>query len=498
MLSRAAAFMAVALAYRLAWRFGGRAAGLVAAFGLCLSADFFVTGLRGYSEPLLIALAFAAIDQHLDGRRLEALALGAAAGLLRPEIWLLTGLYGLYLLVVDGPAARPPGAWRWSAAVVLLVAAAPGDLARARPARLGQRARVERDRADLAARQRGARREPRHHGLRAAPPTPSCCRSSCSRCCRSRSPTGAVSAAVLTMAGAALTWVIVVAVMAEGGFTGRRRYVILAAALMCVLAGIAVGWLAEELHVAAAAASCSPRVGVDPRGVRVLTGAHGLPAAAPRAPAGRPGQRAARRGRAPQEARAPSAGWGGPSSTRTLHTALAWQLDLPLERVTATWSRTSRRDRWHPPAVLFRAPAKLAGPRPALPPGQGVTIARAGRWRVVRVSAPLRPSRRRRRLAVRRRAALQPARHPPRALAEQLHERGQQHEPHDRRVEQHGDRRADAELARVHDRRGGEREEHGGHDERGAGDDPRGLPQAVVGSRRRSSPSARGPRPAGS
>ncbi len=104
MFARAAAFAAIFLAYRLAARFGGPVAGVVAAVGLCAGADFFVTGLRGYSEPLLIALAFAAIDRHLDGHRLAALAFAAAAGLLRPEVWLLTGLYGAYLLVIAGPA----------------------------------------------------------------------------------------------------------------------------------------------------------------------------------------------------------------------------------------------------------------------------------------------------------------------------------------------------------------------------------------------------------
>ncbi len=243
--ARAAAFAALALSYRLAARFAGRAAGVVAAFALCLSADFFVTGLRGYSEPLLIALAFAAIEQHLDGRRLGALALGAAAGLLRPEIWLFTGLYGLFLLVADG-RPRTAGEWRWSAAVVLLVAAAPAiwlglDL-------LGSGSALESSEI--------AQTSPLGSAARASSP-------GLTVFARAADPVllpvlvlALVSvplawrrrnAAVLTLASAALTWVIVVAVMAEGGFTGRRRYLILAAALLCVLAGVAAGWLADGL-----------------------------------------------------------------------------------------------------------------------------------------------------------------------------------------------------------------------------------------------------------
>jgi len=174
--------------------------------------------------------------------------------------------------------------------------------------------------------------------------------------------------------------------MAEGGFTGRRRYLILAAALMCVLAGIAAGWLAEELSppgrglvlaaiaVVLAAFAFSP-ARTDYRLLRLARQQADQVAELRDAVTAAGGAGAVRR-------------MGRPVVNPYVHTALAWRLDLPLHRITATWSRTSRRDRWHPPAVVFRAPAKLAGPRPVLAPGQGVTIARAGRWRVVRVSGP--------------------------------------------------------------------------------------------------------------
>lgn len=382
-ISRAAAFAAVALSYRLAARFAGPVAGLVAAFALCLAADFFITGLRGYSEPLLIALAFAAIEQHLDGRRLTALALGSAAGLLRPEIWLFTGLYGLALLVTAG-RPRTPEEWRRAAGVVLLVAAAPAiwlgldllgsgsalessEIAQTSP--LGSAARASSPGLTVFARAADAVLLPVLLLALVAVPL----------AWRRR------NTAVLTLAGAALTWVIVVAVMAEGGFTGRRRYVILAAALLCVLAGVAAGWLAEEL---------SP-------GVRVVAlGALAVVLAAFAVSPGRTDVRLMRLAgqQADQVAELHDAvdaaggaaavrGMGRPVVNPYAQTALAWRLDVPLSGVTATWSRTSRRDRWRPPAVLFRAPSKLAGPRPVVLSGRGVTIARAGRWRVVRVSA---------------------------------------------------------------------------------------------------------------
>ena len=92
-LVRAAALVALVLAYRIAVRLGGRpAGGAVAVAGLAVSTDFFVTALRGSSEPLLLALVLGAIDQHLRGRARAALGLGLLAGLLRPEIWLFEGL----------------------------------------------------------------------------------------------------------------------------------------------------------------------------------------------------------------------------------------------------------------------------------------------------------------------------------------------------------------------------------------------------------------------
>ena len=164
------------------------------------------------------------------------------------------------------------------------------------------------------------------------------------------------------MAGAALTWVIVVAVMAEGGFTGRRRYLILAAALMCVLAGIAAGWLAQELS--------PPGRGLVLAAIGVVLAAFAFSPArtdyrllrlAP--PAGRPGRANCATRSAPRAARARSARMGRPVVNPYAQTALAWRLDVPLERVTATWSRTSRRDRVAAAGgAVPRARPKLAGP----------------------------------------------------------------------------------------------------------------------------------------
>ena len=57
---------------------------------------------------------------------------------------------------------------------------------------------------------------------------------------------------------------------------------------------------------------------------------------------------------------------GRPAINPSLQTALAWRLDVPLSRVQATWGSTPAHPHWSPPALVFRAPARLAGPAPSL------------------------------------------------------------------------------------------------------------------------------------
>ena len=202
----------------------------------------------GNSEGLLVALALGAVDRHLAGRYRTAFLLGLGAALLRPEAWPFLGLYGLWLL------------WRERAAVRTLVIAGfvslpvlwllpelwgSGDLLRAMhrahnpnansaafafdpikqivgqftdmlswPVLLGW---VVLSVVALAGRTPG-RRE------------------------------GRVAAGLL--AGLAV-WVMEVALMTNDGFSGNSRYLILPAALACVLGGIGVGWAVRALPMRA-------------------------------------------------------------------------------------------------------------------------------------------------------------------------------------------------------------------------------------------------------
>ncbi|MGI8411517.1 MAG: hypothetical protein ACR2LV_02395 [Solirubrobacteraceae bacterium] len=80
-------------------------AGVIAAGSLAVSRGFAIGSALGYSEGLMTALVLIAVDRHLDGRRRQAFAVGFAAALDRPELWLFWGSYGLYLWWKD-PAMR--------------------------------------------------------------------------------------------------------------------------------------------------------------------------------------------------------------------------------------------------------------------------------------------------------------------------------------------------------------------------------------------------------
>lgn len=145
LIARAGWLAAVALAYRLAWRLvfpdrvatrlaarfapkqvrlGRNLAGALAALGVVLLFDPFTSWTRqfagGLSEPLLVALVLGAIDRGLSRRHGQALALSFAAALVRPEVWPLLVVYGIWLWrrSPDGRGMRP---WLVAVAVALPV-----------------------------------------------------------------------------------------------------------------------------------------------------------------------------------------------------------------------------------------------------------------------------------------------------------------------------------------------------------------------------------------
>jgi hypothetical protein len=106
--ARGGAILAVMLAFRLGarltsrqWSVASVTAGVVAAVALIISSQFVRTMALGNSEGLMVAFALWAVERHLDGKYRQAFVLIFAASLLRPEIWLFLGVYGLWLILVD-------------------------------------------------------------------------------------------------------------------------------------------------------------------------------------------------------------------------------------------------------------------------------------------------------------------------------------------------------------------------------------------------------------
>src|SRR4051812_30419128 len=105
--ARFGGLLALAMGFRLAARFAGWPAGIVAVIAL-LSAWLRNVSM-GIAEGLLVALLLWAVERHLEGKRSQALVLGFLAGLIRPEVWPFLGLYALFLWLRE-PRLRIPSA----------------------------------------------------------------------------------------------------------------------------------------------------------------------------------------------------------------------------------------------------------------------------------------------------------------------------------------------------------------------------------------------------
>lgn len=377
--ARAGALLGVVMAYRIAARFAGRTAGAVAAVALLLSFGYLRYARHGASEGLLAALILWALERHLEGRRDHAFGLGVLAALLRPEAWPFLALYGLWLWWAE-PRLRRLAA----AAAVLVIAlwlgpelAASGDALRA-----STRAREPMpnspafaDRPALTVLGKGEAmlvwsvNVAALAGLVAA----------------ARSWRRGADRALLLLAGGALGWLGLVAVMAEFGYAGNPRYLVPISAVGAVLAGVGV------VRVGHAAGDLAGRLGargslVRPALVAALTLAL-LPAAWPRVTALQSHPRLAR-AEVEQQGTLPLAiaRAGGRDRVRACGRAytslyevpvLAWNLRMHLDEVTYLPTR---------PGTVFRTrPAAGGPPEPLLSAGgpRYRPVAAVGRWDVL-------------------------------------------------------------------------------------------------------------------
>jgi len=100
--ARTGGLLALVAVYRLAHRWGGWVAGAVAAGALVLTPDdesgFVRLVLEGHVDAVTATLALVAVERHLDGHRTQALLLATAVALSRPEAWPFLAGYALWLL----------------------------------------------------------------------------------------------------------------------------------------------------------------------------------------------------------------------------------------------------------------------------------------------------------------------------------------------------------------------------------------------------------------
>jgi len=235
--ARAGGLGAVVLAFVLARRLAGRVAGVISAIALLLAGGLASQVFRGDSEGMLAALALGAVLSHLSGHRWRTFALIVGTVLLRPETVLFVVGYGLWLV------RRAPWEERRRTIAILLGVAVliaslwlvPEEIGSGELLRAASRARQPV--ADSPAQ---AAFPFLATFTNAAPilPWPIYVGGFALVVAAVRKPT--VDRLPLALAAAATLLMVVVAVMAQGGFTGKTRYLTIPVAITCVLGG--AGW----------------------------------------------------------------------------------------------------------------------------------------------------------------------------------------------------------------------------------------------------------------
>jgi hypothetical protein len=227
--SRTASLLALVGIFRLAKRFGGTPAGVLAALAFCFTQDAVFYVARGTSEPIVAAATVWAIELHLLGRRRIAYVVLFLGALNRPEFMPILFLYALYLWFTDEGSrvlavvllVLVPVLWTFPPGIV------NGDFLQAKNAAAGGKGSPGSAWGEL------------------------------------RSSTGQMTTPLLVLAAVglgiayvrrnrtlialgagAVAWAILVALMTQF-FYGLPRYLLPAVVIGCVFAALAVVWLAE-------------------------------------------------------------------------------------------------------------------------------------------------------------------------------------------------------------------------------------------------------------
>ena len=240
-IARAGGLFAVYMVGRLACRLIGRGpAGVIA--GICASlfllsiAKVVRDAALSNSEAMLGGLILFAFERHIDGRRDHALYLATAGALLRPEVWPFLGLYGLWLFFAT-PALRLRlvGA----AGLILALWFVPEWIGSGEALRASSRAATPNPGSAAFAVNPGLEVVSSWVGtiinpLKLAAVIGAAWAIGAFQ--RRRAHVGAT--ALLVLGGA---WLVLVAVMTEGGYAGNPRYLIISTVVACTLGGIGMG-----------------------------------------------------------------------------------------------------------------------------------------------------------------------------------------------------------------------------------------------------------------
>ena len=361
-IARAGAVLSAVMAFRVAQKLSGgsRLAGAAAAVGVLSVEHALSLAVSGSSEPLGVALMLLSIDSLLRGRHRTAFGWAAASGLLRVEMWPFL-LAGGILLVRSDPRARAlvasclvvvPALWflpEW---------AGSGNIMRSSDRALipnpGNPALAAFPFGDSLWSALKIAPLPLFLGLAALALPPR------------RSPLALLPAAL----GAA--WLLVVAAMAQVGYSGEERYALAGIALIAVSAGAGLPRVAGWARL--------------PRALRIALPAAAVAVVAASTVAGLPGLRERQAYQARLVADLPEAitAAGGRGELRTCGNPYVGNMRGPLLAYhLAVEKRNVRFDVSRAPGVVFRSRlSPQLPPAPAL--GSGFRpVARVGTWEVL-------------------------------------------------------------------------------------------------------------------
>ncbi len=105
--ARAAGLFGLFIAYRLGsrlgssprWRLAGPIAGVLAVLGIFLTSEWTHYMFRATSEPMVVTATLYAIERHVSGKRMTAFFSGIALAMLRPESGVFVGFYALWCFI---------------------------------------------------------------------------------------------------------------------------------------------------------------------------------------------------------------------------------------------------------------------------------------------------------------------------------------------------------------------------------------------------------------